>query len=966
MPMDDTPDDETTTHVDGDRNAARAADADANDSPVADSGGVSRRTLLKSAGLAAGVAASGTLTDLASSAAATSATTARDLDASFFNWRAREASKVWEKGYRGRPDRTVALTDSGIDARHPDLGPWNGVRATIRDGDLVLPKSERERVPIEDPGESFSGTMGPGTFANPSRATHEFTTDADAEGIDVTMTWTPPDVQGNGEDLELYLEKQTADGWTRVAASTQGSQPESITNYVEGDHRYRFVVETWLNVTAEYQIDAGYYAYEGAFRAHDPNVVFQDAGSDGDASKTVGWFDAGSRYGSRRNPRDPNGHGSHCASIMAGTGRASAIDPDSVTTDRPGEILALGDTREYQVDAETGTGVFVSAYGTAIELLIEGPDGRQLDSTSVTGDSSLHDNAVAEAPAEVSGTYTLIVRAIDGSLASAAKLDSVTVGAFQDPAETNGDRTGTPTGLHTGVAPDQSLFGMQGLSGPAGQLAAHADAFAETFNIRAVNMSWGYTGGLPLGSIGGLLDTMPAGIEAITQAGILTCAAAGNAATPANGNGSPAVADEAISVCATGPLDGLSAYSSGGIGAIDEDETAVYMKPDVSAPGGLVDDPVNAAKAGQADIPEDEQPAIRDYTAKAGTSMATPFTTGVSGLVAQAMEEDAPDSIALPEPADAEFDDVMRLKQVILATASETALTAAPYHRAHVPTYDFGGRDPYEGYGRVNPAAAVDAVTRNIEGSTDAVVGLDLPDDQRAVAGYVQAGPGTVTADVSFDYYSGGNTGMAAGAPHVDLFVYDAETPAEHGEPNVLARAQGLQGDAEASVALPRDSDERTLFVVAKLVNVPGAVNGYDVRAHCSLDVTVDPGFFVSGTRSDDGSVFTGGQTDQIEVTVNPSENAHVRDVVPADWTVLPNYSDDVDRVEEQDGVKYVYFAGTAKADTESSYTYFVEAPSGIAVSDAYTFGPAEVDSGTGWVAVDGTSDTNLVAGIET
>ena len=917
-----------------------------------------RREFAKAAGALAGVGLLGLGTDV-------STATTTDLDASFFNWRAREASKVWARGYRGRPDRTVALTDSGVEARHPDLGPWNGVRATVRDGELVLPKNERERVAL-DAGESFSGTIGPGTFANPTRRTHEFTTPSGVEGIDVTMTWTPEDVQGNGEDLELYLDRRVDGAWERVAASTKGSQPEEILNYVEAGDRYRFVVETWLNVTASYEITAGYFEYEGQFEALDPSAVFEGVGTAPDDPKTVGWFDAGPRYGSYRKPRDPNGHGTHCASIMAGTGRASSLDAATVTTERPGEVLALGDTREYEVEAAAGTGVFGSAYGTAIELLVEGPDGQELDSTTVTSDSSVNDNAVVEAPAEVDGTYTVIVRAIDGQVATAAKLDAVSVGAFEDPQSTNGDRTGSPTGLHTGVAPNQSLVGLQGLSGPTGQLAKYADDFKDTFNMRAVNMSWGYVGGLPLGSIGGVLDTIPAGIKDIAQAGVLTCAAAGNAATPANGNGSPAIADECISVCATGPLDGLAAYSSGGIGAIDEDEIGAYMKPDVSAPGGILDDVINAAQTGLPDTPEDEQAAIRDYTGKAGTSMAAPFTTGVSGLVAQAMEEDAPASIALPAPADTGFDDVMRLKQVLLATASETAFTAAPYHRAHAPTYDFGGRDPYEGYGRVNPDAAVDAVTRELSGSTEAVLGLNLPEDSRAVAGYVQAGPGTVDVSVSFDYYSGGNKGMAANAPHVDLFVYDAETPAEHGEPNVVARAQGLQGDASASVSLPRGGDERTFYVVAKLVNVPGAPNGYDVQAHCTLDVSVDSGFFVSGTRNDDGSVFTGGQTNQVDLTVNPSQDSQVRDVVPADWDVLTDYSDDVDRVEERDGVKYVYFTADAAADTDTGYTYFAEAPSGIAASDAYTFGPAEVNPGDRWVGVTGTSDTNVVAGAET
>jgi subtilisin family serine protease len=894
------------------------------------------------------------------------------FDPAFANWRAREAAKVWTRGYRGRPDRTVALTDSGIDARHPDLGPWNGVRTVVRDGDVLIPESERERIDF-DAGEQFSGTLGPGTFANPSRNTHEFTAVADAEGIDATMTWAPEDVQDNGEDIELYLDRRVDGEWERVAASTNGSQPEEILNYVEGGDEYRFVVETYLNVTCEYEITATYYAYEGSFEAADPSVVFQDVGSGSDDPKTVGWYDPGPRYGTYNQPRDPNGHGSHCASIMAGTGRASAVDPATVTVEEPGATLTLGETRQYEIDLDAGAGVFGAVYGTAVEIIIEDPNGRELDATSVTSDSAINEHAIAESPVTTSGTHTVIIRAAEGELASTAVVDAIAVGGLLDPASTNGDRTGdgagTPNSLHSGVAPDQSLVGLQGLSGPTSQLAKHADDFSTLFNMRAVNMSWGYVGGLPLGSVGGILDTIPGGIKEIADAGVLTCAAAGNAATPANGNGSPAIAEECISVCATGPLDGLSAYSSGGIGALDEDDDAVYMKPDVSAPGGALDDLVDAAKTGAPDTPEDEQSPIADYTGKAGTSMATPYTTGVSGLVAQAMEEDAPAAIALPHPDDTTKADVFRLKQTLLATASETVFTAAGYHRAHAPTYDFGGRDPYEGYGRVNPDAAVDAVTRDLtNASVDATMGLNRPTDARAVAGYVQAGPGTVDVSVDFDYYSGGNKGMTKGDPHVDLFVYDAEAPSDYGEPNVLARAQGLDGSASATLSIPRDADERTLFVVAKLVNVPGVTNGYDVQAHCALDVAVETGFFVDGTREDDGSAFTGGQTNQIDLTVNPSTDSEFRDVVPTEWTVLTEYSDDIARVDETDGAKYVYFEPSATADTDTTVSYFVEAPEGGLTTNTYTFGPAEVkpDAETGWVAVSGTSDSNAVIGTST
>ncbi|MFC4551374.1 MULTISPECIES: S8 family serine peptidase [Halorussus] len=936
----------------------RTNDGEADDEK-ANYDGVTRRTFLQASGTASAASLLGL--GVGRGAAAGDA-----FDGRFRNWRAREAQHAWDRGYRGRPDRTLALTDSGQDVRHPDLGPWNGVRAFVEDGQVKLTKPDENDVTRTKTGdtESFSGTMGPGTFATGEETYHEFTAPSGVEELDAELSWSPNVDASN--DLEFRLDERVDGRWETAARAATASMPEKLSAPVEAGRTYRFAVEAYINTTTNYEISGTYYEIEGTVKTYDPSVVFEGTGDEPtpDTPKAVGWYDPNSRYGLRKRPRDPDGHGSHCSSIMAGTGRASAVDSDSVQSDAPRSALSAvtGNYLSYEVEAEAGTGVFGSAYGDLIEMRIEGPDGRTLDSSTATSDASEWDNNVVEAPAERSGTYTVYVQTAEGEKATAAYVETVTVGAFRDPDETVADRSaGGEVGLHTGLAPDQSIVCLQGLSAPTEDLGRHAQEFADLFEMRTVNMSWGYVGGLPLGAAAGTLDRIPGVIKDIAEAGILTCAAAGNAATPANGNGSPAVADEAVSVVATGPLDGISGYSSGGIGAVDEDEGGAYMKPDVTAPGGTLTDLANAAKAGQADTPEDEQPAIRDYTGKAGTSMASPYATGVSGLVAQAMEEDAPDAIALPAPDDSKFGDVMRLKQVLLATATETALTAAPYHRAKAPTYDFGGRDPFEGYGRVNPGPAIDAVTRELApgATTGEEVGLNVPDDERAAAGYLDAGAGTYEVSVTFSHLSGGDKGAAEGSPHVDLFVYDAENPAKNGEPNVVARAQGLQGDASATFT----TDGGVHYVVAKLVNVPGVVNGDDVQVHFDLSTATVQGFTASGTRSDDGDAFTGGQTDQVDVSVTASESVRVRDAVPPEWDVLESYSEDVERVEQAGDVQYVYLGEAS----DVSATYFAEAPASTEQSNAYSFGPVQVSTdGETWVQLSGTSDTNVVAGTDT
>jgi beta-galactosidase len=124
----------------------------------------------------------------------------------------------------------------------------------------------------------------------------------------------------------------------------------------------------------------------------------------------------------------------------------------------------------------------------------------------------------------------------------------------------------------------------------------------------------------------------------------------------------------------------------------------------------------------------------------------------------------------------------------------------------------------------------------------------------------------------------------------------------------------------------------------------------------------------VVGTRTDDGSVFTGGQTDRIDVSVTPSDDVLVRDALPASWNVYTSEGD-VARVETDGSTTYVYLEGTAEAESTTEYTYFVEAPTGPTATGRYTFGPVEAQEVTGdgtWTVISGTTDENVVIGVDT
>jgi hypothetical protein len=123
--------------------------------------------------------------------------------------------------------------------------------------------------------KTYNGVIGPGTFAGPTTTEHTFDTanvpDV-AEEVRASLSWQP-----GAQDLEFIL--KDPDGLT-VASARSPSNPERVDAVLRKEGTYTFVVETWANGVASYDIEAEFLAPPSAVEESN-----QEAGStetDGD------------------------------------------------------------------------------------------------------------------------------------------------------------------------------------------------------------------------------------------------------------------------------------------------------------------------------------------------------------------------------------------------------------------------------------------------------------------------------------------------------------------------------------------------------------------------------------------------------------------------------------------------------------------------------------------------------------
>ncbi len=329
--------------------------------------------------------------------------------------------------------------------------------------------------------------------------------------------------------------------------------------------------------------------------------------------------------------------------------------------------------------------------------------------------------------------------------------------------------------------------------------------------IKVINMSLGVIG------TPGLDTTMRQAVNTAVANGIIMVIAAGN-----DGENSlstdreiddPARAAYAITVGAMNPNNELTAYTSVGFtspGSTSGQEED--YKPDLIAPGGsLYRGAIFATDSNTRDGDLSDAKS-NDYTPDVGTSMATPFVAGSAALVIDALEQNG-------HSWDFNSDtDPLYVKMLLCATATESNTSRESSTRS--PTLDRiasgtsnypQGKDQYEGYGIMNPDAAIEAAMITFTNATQLSSSMGATtSDRRAWARKISLETGK-TVSLSLAVPSNGD---------YDLYLYDA-SPGTYGKPQILAYSTSTTTNTDEFISFTPYTN-LSAFVVVKRISGSG------------------------------------------------------------------------------------------------------------------------------------------------